>query len=657
MSTSRRGFSKNLKGIDTRAVTADNIVGSIQATTVSADDITVNSVSISNLDLSGGTNTIDFVNRDITNVSIISGSISGTTISSSDISANTLSVSGDTTLGGIVSLQGTSGQSVSWQPSTNILSASTGVQFQPGEISMSGNTISPKTFGGTIAFTGNVDFTNANAFGIGQTSSPFIVDNVSITNNDVTTISGALRLSSSTNNVQIIGNAIISAGSIDSTPIGFSIPSSGSFTSLSSTTSATNTISISSELSFPNSGSVMNIADASTSSLEISDGISTLVRFDTTNNLVEFVGDVIVTGTLLSGTSTIKDIITPFDITIQSTNDRVRIESNGTESGAGFADSIYLLSTNANSGIRLQSNGVSGILATTTSGNIRLEPGASYDVTCTSDIISSGGYGVASFLGSPSAGSLQWNGSRMQAYTGSVWRDMFGVKTHTEIDNHINDVTGNPHAVTASQTGALPLTGGIMTGSISMSNSFRVNNMIDPVSPQDAATKNYVDSTGGSSDNVNLRTYLGINALSSVVGATSVSAFGVNALSSVVNGSTNVAFGENAGTTIVNGTGNICIGIGSDVSAAGATNQIAIGHSATATTNGEMYISSSCTHIRMDGISTHSGGRLVTKENGTNRMRIATTMPVYADNTAATVGGLTAGDLYRTSAGLLAIVF
>ena len=44
------------------------------------------------------------------------------------------------------------------------------------------------------------------------------------------------------------------------------------------------------------------------------------------------------------------------------------------------------------------------------------------------------------------------------------------------------------------------------------------------------------------------------------------------------------------------------------------------------------------------------------KSNESNKIKNAG-LPVFADNTAAMAGGLVAGDMYRTAAGILMVVY
>jgi len=53
--------------------------------------------------------------------------------------------------------------------------------------------------------------------------------------------------------------------------------------------------------------------------------------------------------------------------------------------------------------------------------------------------------------------------------------------------------TNNPHQVTAAQTGALPLTGGKVTGNIDLNDAARIINLPDPANDQDAVPKGYLD--------------------------------------------------------------------------------------------------------------------------------------------------------------------
>lgn len=74
-----------------------------------------------------------------------------------------------------------------------------------------------------------------------------------------------------------------------------------------------------------------------------------------------------------------------------------------------------------------------------------------------------------------------------------------GLMTPTQVTDlntaktHISS-TSNPHNVTASQVGALPLNGGTMTGAINMG-SQQITALAAPSADTDAVNKSYVDST------------------------------------------------------------------------------------------------------------------------------------------------------------------
>ncbi len=73
MPINRRGFSKNMKGFDTRNITAENIFGSVKSDEVitgflQADEIEVGAISFTQV----GT-PINFTNQELSNVNIVSG--------------------------------------------------------------------------------------------------------------------------------------------------------------------------------------------------------------------------------------------------------------------------------------------------------------------------------------------------------------------------------------------------------------------------------------------------------------------------------------------------------------------------------------------------------------------------------------------------------
>ncbi len=81
-----------------------------------------------------------------------------------------------------------------------------------------------------------------------------------------------------------------------------------------------------------------------------------------------------------------------------------------------------------------------------------------------------------------------------------VWNSInANVATLTDLESLIDALnasvtdTNNPHRVTAAQTGALPITGGSMSGAIDMRGMVRIINLPEPANDQDAVTKAYLD--------------------------------------------------------------------------------------------------------------------------------------------------------------------
>lgn len=85
-----------------------------------------------------------------------------------------------------------------------------------------------------------------------------------------------------------------------------------------------------------------------------------------------------------------------------------------------------------------------------------------------------------------------------------------------------------PNAIQFDPADYLPLAGGTMAGDISLDDAYRVTNALDPLNPQDYATKNYVDQTALSGTSVFAATTATLNATQAGagVGATLTDASG-----------------------------------------------------------------------------------------------------------------------------------
>lgn len=83
------------------------------------------------------------------------------------------------------------------------------------------------------------------------------------------------------------------------------------------------------------------------------------------------------------------------------------------------------------------------------------------------------------------AGSIWYRGANTSGVLKSTWT---GYAKQSALEDHTANKS-NPHKVTAGQIGALPLSGGTMTGGLTL--------VGDPVSEMEAATKQYVDAKPG----------------------------------------------------------------------------------------------------------------------------------------------------------------
>jgi hypothetical protein len=121
-------------------------------------------------------------------------------------------------------------------------------------------------------------------------------------------------------------------------------------------------------------------------------------------------------------------------------------------------------------------------------------------------------------------------------------------------------------------------------------------------------------------------------------------AINTSALSALTEGANNLGIGQSAGETITTGSSNICIGTSADVSDATGSNAVAIGsgavadpdaiafgNSATATTGQFALPDATITEIKAAGVT-----------------KITAPLAAYADDTAAGLAGLTAGQWYQT---------
>lgn len=107
--------------------------------------------------------------------------------------------------------------------------------------------------------------------------------------------------------------------------------------------------------------------------------------------------------------------------------------------------------------------------------------------------LQSGGAGA-----DPAYSNTFTNSTLVTPATLGVQQQALNMGTHL-INNVVNPVSAQDAATksyTDSLVGAyLPLAGGTMSGDISLGNAHRVTNALDPSAPQDYATKNYVDQT------------------------------------------------------------------------------------------------------------------------------------------------------------------
>jgi hypothetical protein len=160
---------------------------------------------------------------------------------------------------------------------------------------------------------------------------------------------------------------------------------------------------------------------------------------------------------------------------------------------------------------------------------------------------------------------------------------------------------------------------------------------------------------------------IGNNSLANTVGSSSI-AIGSGALPSATSG-TNLAVGGDAGAEVTTGTGNLILGINSGRGLTTGINNVFVG------TNASPFRNDSSGNVVLGNLNPQIGTgqtNTVYIGNGVGDIRISSNtsgkvsitknlnvgiVNVYADNASAIAGLLVVGDVYRTSTGIMMIVF
>lgn len=150
-----------------------------------------------------------------------------------------------------------------------------------------------------------------------------------------------------------------------------------------------------------------------------------------------------------------------------------------------------------------------------------------------------------------------------------------------------------------------------------------------------------------SEDNV----ILGVGAMVLNTNPVNNSVVGRDSYNAMTSGSENVSLGWGAGNSIVTGNNLALVGTNTDATD-GITNATAIGDKAYVAQSNSLILGS------INGVNGATADTNVGIGTTTPGSKLAVVgLPVYADNAAATTGGLSAGDFYRTSDGFLKVVF
>lgn len=205
-------------------------------------------------------------------------------------------------------------------------------------------------------------------------------------------------------------------------------------------------------------------------------------------------------------------------------------------------------------------------------------------------------------------------------------------------------------------------------------------------------------------------TALGVYALPVITTGTRNTAIGGGSLPNLTNGSANIGIGPSSLSSLKSGSDNVAVGVSSMANVVSGGNNVGVGRTAgyLASGSGNTFVGgrsgylSGATPAAANAVTTGSGLTFVGKYSGlgsgtqrTNagcfgfecyvdadntyaigdenvtdvlagsagqaRLRAATArlsnLPVYADNAAALAGGLVAGDVYRTSTGVLMVTY
>ncbi len=146
---------------------------------------------------------------------------------------------------------------------------------------------------------------------------------------------------------------------------------------------------------------------------------------------------------------------------------------------------------------------------------------------------------------------------------------------------------------------------------------------------------------------------IGSDALGGNTGGNNNVAIGNSSLLNCKTASNNVAIGINAAGGVT-GNRNVCIGVGAGQNLSDSANNTIIGSIfGSSSLNGTIILGAGTTErMRIDS----SGNMGIGTTTPGSKLAVPG-LPEYADNSAAITGGLTAGDFYRTSTGVVMVTY